>query len=151
MEPIKITVMGSQVTPTVPIPLVAGTVGLSVTYCLDSDWDNLEKIAVFRAGGKTMDVLYREQTVIVPWELMKKPGCRLWAGIYGTNDDGTLQIPSVWADLGVIAPGADPSGDESADPSLPIWKQLSEDVERGLQAILNLEEKMISGEIMPVT
>ena len=62
----------------------------------------------------------------MPWELLQSPGCRLWAGVYGTNPDGSLQIPTVWADLGVIQPGADPSGDESTEPTLPVWEQARE-------------------------
>ena len=76
---------------------------------------------------------------------MAKPGCRLWAGVYGINETGSVQLPTVWADLGVIQPGADPSGDESAQPTLPVWQQLTRDVEEGLQAIIHLEEQLIAG------
>ena len=151
MKPIEILVSGNFTTLVDSQPPVAGTVGLTVEFALDESWNSLNKIAVFRVNGQVMDVLCPENTVTVPWELLRKPGCRLWAGIYGTNADGTLQIPTVWTDLGVIQCGADPSGDESTDPSLPVWQQLTQDVEQGLKAILDMENKMISGEYMPVS
>ena len=151
MKPIAISVSGNFTTRVDFQPPVSGTVGLTVAFTLDESWNSLNKIAVFRANGRVMDVLCPENTAVVPWELLQKPGCRLWAGIYGTNEDGTVQIPTVWTDLGVILPGADPSGDESTDPSLPVWQQLTLDIEQGLKAILEMENKMISGEYMPVS
>jgi len=40
------------------------------------------------------------------------------------NGEGTIVVPTTWANLGVILPAADPSGDESTDPSLPVWAQI---------------------------
>jgi hypothetical protein len=147
----KIAVSGNFTTLLESHVPVAGSVGLRVEFCLDEAWDGLEKIAVFRAIGKTIDVLCPENTAVIPWELLQTPGCRLWAGIYGSNENGSVQIPTVWTDLGVIAPGADPSGDESADPTLPVWQQLQQDVEKSLKTIIEMENKMISGQYMPVT
>ena len=80
----------------------------------------------------------------MPWELLKRPGCRLWCGVYGTDEDGALQLPTVWVDLGEILPGADPSGDESADPTAPVWQQLTEDVEKALDEIIRLQNAIIA-------
>ena len=126
MKSIKITVTDCLASVTETLSVVSGTVGLPVEFSFDDAWAGLNKTAVFRANGKTMDVLNVTSFATVPWELLKTPGCRLWAGAYGTNPDGSLQIPTVWADLGVIQPGADPSGDESADPTLPVWEQARE-------------------------
>ncbi len=150
MDTINISVSGVTASAQVPIPIVAGTVGMKVSFCFDPSWDGLEKTAVFRVGGRTMDALLTQQEAQIPWELLKKTGCHLFVGVYGINNSGTLQIPTLWADLGAIQAGADPSGDESADPTLPIWQQLTQDVEEGLQAIIRLEEKMINGEVLPV-
>lgn len=125
MKSIKITVTDCLASVPETLCVVSGTVGLPVEFSFDDAWAGLSKTAVFRANGKTMDVLNVTSFATVPWELLKTPGCRLWAGVYGTNPDGSLQIPTVWADLGVIQPGADPSGDESADPTLPVWEQLN--------------------------
>jgi len=95
-----------------------------------------------------MDCIGVKDSTVVPWELLKSPGCRLWAGVYGTNTDGSLQIPTVWVDLGIIQPGADPSGDESAEPSLPVWEQIQAEVgsiETALDGILAIQEALIGG------
>lgn len=123
MKSIKITVTDCLASVTETLRVVSGTVGLPVEFSFDKAWEGLYKTAVFRANGKTLDVLNIINSAAVPWELLKTPGCRLWVGVFGTNSDGSLQIPTVWADLGVIQPGADPSGDESAEPTLPVWEQ----------------------------
>ncbi|MBQ8910731.1 MAG: hypothetical protein IJY91_06815 [Oscillospiraceae bacterium] len=123
MKTIQITVTGNQAVVTQTAVPVSGTVGLPVEFIFDDAWEGLSKTAVFRANGRTIDRIDVKDSAAVPWELLKNPGCRLWAGVYGTNFDGSLQIPTIWADLGIIQPGADPSGDESADPTLPVWEQ----------------------------
>ncbi len=123
--------------------VTAGTVGMKVAFRFAPEWESLKKTAVFRVNGKIMDSLYLQSEAVVPWELLKKPGCRLWAGVYGTNEDGSLQIPTVWADLGIIQPGVDPSGDESASPSAPVWQQLTEKLENVLQQIIHYQESVI--------
>lgn len=148
MESIKISVAGRVAAVPAELPVVSGTVGLPVEFTFDYAWEGLQKTAVFRANGKTLDCIGIENSATVPWELLKSPGCRLWAGVYGTNADGTLQIPTVWADLGIIQPGADPSGDESANPSLPVWEQLRTevgDIEKALDSILAIQESLIGG------
>ncbi len=146
MRSMKITVTGSSATVTDAFPVVAGTVGLPVTFAFDEGWTDLHKTAVFRANGKSLDQINITDTTTVPWELLKKPGCRLWAGVYGVNADGSVQIPTVWADLGIIEAGADPSGDESADPTLPVWEQVQAqvgDIETALESILAIQESLM--------
>ena len=47
--------------------------------------------------------------------------------MYGVkNGEAT---PTVWANLGFIRPSATPDGDESTDPSLPVWAQLKEQID----------------------
>ena len=150
MEVIEICISGSKATVTKTQPVVAGTVGLPVQFTFDEAWDQLEKTAVFRVNGKIMDKLYVENRTTVPWELLKKPGCRLWCGVYGCSEDGSVQIPTLWVDLGTVEPGADPSGDESADPDLPVWQQLTEDVEQALEEILKMQQNIIDG-VTPIT
>ena len=145
MEPIYMEISGSSASVTGECVLVAGTVGKKVQFSFDSAWQGLEKTAVFRANGKTMDAIRIEDSAVIPWELMHSPGCRLWAGVYGTGENGTVQIPTVWVDLGVIVPGADPSGDESADPQKPVWQQLSDEVEAALDEIIRYQDRLIDG------
>ena len=56
---------------------------------------------------------------------MEKPGEILQIGIYGTNVDGSLAIPTAMTKIAIISAGADPSGDESTDPTLPVWEQIN--------------------------
>ena len=148
MESIEIEVSGAAAVVTKKQPVVSGTVGLPVVFHFDESWQKLEKIAVFRANGKIMDQICTQTETIVPWELLTKPGCHLWCGVYGCHKDGRVQLPTVWADLGQIEPGAEPSGDVSAEPTLPVWQQLSQDVENALDEILKLQQSIIQG-IMP--
>lgn len=124
MTSIKATVSGAQIDLEITGPLTCGMVGVPVTFFFDDVWKGLSKTAVFRAGGLTVDVVGVESDATVPWEVLRKTGCTLYVGVYGTQPDGSLVIPTLWAQAGVIQPGADPSGDESADPSLPVWEQV---------------------------
>ena len=114
--------------------LTSGTVGMPVTFLFDDTWQGLTKTAVFRAGGLTIDRLDIGAETTVPWEVLQKKNCMLQIGIYGTNADGTVVMPTEWADVGMIQPGADPAGDESTDPSLPVWQQALDKAEEAQEA-----------------
>lgn len=112
-----------------PLPIPRGIVGATVSIEYDDPvWEGLHKTLVFR-GAADMDVLDPGGTVAIPWETVALAGKHLLVGLYGTDALGELVIPTVWADLGEIRSGADPSGDTSADPSLPVWAQLQNQVE----------------------
>ena len=64
----------------------------------------------------------------IPAEVVAEAGGKLLVGVYGVNAEGTLVIPTLWADLGHVRYAAEPSGDESTDPALPVWAQLDERV-----------------------
>lgn len=111
-------------------PITSGMAGVTVTFeYTDSRWDGLKKTAVFTAGQVTRDVLNVGDIVTVPPEVLAKPNVMLFAGVYGTDASGKLVIPTIMAPVKMILPGADPSGDEGADPELPIWAQLQADIE----------------------
>lgn len=136
MEKITIQVSGNQVFVTNRQPLVAGTVGMPVEFTFDGHWQDLQKTAVFRCDGITYTVLELEDRAAIPWELLRKPGCTVYTGVYGASADGAVQTPTLWVELGTVQPGADPSGDESADPTLPVWQQLS----NRLDSLVDLDE-----------
>ena len=104
--------------------LTSGMVGLQCKFEFDSAWDGLARTAVLLAGNEKRDVLLTGDTCTVPWEVLKTAGYQLVIGVYGTNAGGTLVIPTVYAMCGGIASGADPSGDEGTDPTLPVWGQM---------------------------
>lgn len=121
---IQITCKGNSAICTRTERLTSGMVGLQCEFVFDGAWDGLARTAVFWAGNEKRDVLLTGDTCTVPWEVLKTAGYQLVIGVYGTNAEGTLVIPTVYAMCGGIASGADPSGDESADPTLPVWGQM---------------------------
>ena len=122
MEPIKIEVSGNIARVIErPAKITSGTVGLPIEFTFDSQWDNLRKVTVFRAGNVIKSV---ENPTTVPWEVLEKPGVWLSVGVYGTNADGSVVIPTIWANVSVIHVGVNPGGDPSTDPTLPIWQTM---------------------------
>ena len=109
--------------------VTSGMVGATVNFEFDSSWDGLDKTAVFRAGSVTKIVVGIGDTVEIPHEVLAKPMRTLLVGVYGTDSEGTLVIPTVYATIGSIFPGAKPSGDPSADPTLPPWVDLQKQVD----------------------
>lgn len=102
----------------------AGIIGAQVEFEYDDDvWHGLHKTVVFR-GPVTKDVVTDENIVTIPKEVAEKPRSLLIVGVYGVDAEGNLAIPTVWADLGLVRESANPSGDPTTDPSLPVWAQI---------------------------
>lgn len=114
-----------------PELLTAGMAkAVTVQFVFSPDWDGLTKTAVFSNGKATVDVLaanWDGDTVPVPHEVLAVPGRHARVGVYGADESGGV-LPTVWVSLGKVQPGADPSGDASADPSLPVWAQLQKQI-----------------------
>lgn len=112
-----------------PKKITSGTVGLPVEVSFDSQWDGLSKTIVFQAGCvcKVVDVTPTE--MVVPWEVLEKPGNWLCIGAYGANKENTIAIPTTWANVCVINIGTNPDGDPTTDPSLPAWAQMRAEFE----------------------
>lgn len=114
-----------------PELLTAGmSKAVTVQFVFSPEWDGLTKTAVFSNGKTTVDVLaanWDGDTVPVPHEVLAVPGRHARVGVYGADKSGVV-LPTVWVSLGKVQPGADPSGDETADPSLPVWAQLQKQI-----------------------
>ena len=114
-----------------PELLTAGMAkAVTVEFVFSDDWSGLTKTAVFSNGKTTVDVLaanWEGDTVPVPHEVLAVPGRHARVGVYGADESGVV-LPTVWVSLGKVQPGADPSGDASADPSLPVWAQLQNQI-----------------------
>lgn len=114
-----------------PELLTAGmSKAVTVQFVFSPEWDGLTKTAVFSNGKTTVDVLaanWDGDTVLVPHEVLAVPGRHARVGVYGADERGVV-MPTVWVSLGKVQPGADPSGDASADPSLPVWAQLQSQI-----------------------
>lgn len=125
----KIAVTGVHATSTKLGTLTSGMVGARVQFTFDSSsWEGLSKTAVFRCMDITKDVLNIDSEVTIPHEVLVRSGSPLYAGVYGTNADGDLVIPTRWATVGIVYSGADPSGDPSAERSPDVWEQLQNQI-----------------------
>lgn len=126
MNVAKIEVSGTTATVIWSAEIPKGLVGgkVQIDY-VDDAWAELNKTVVFR-GAVTRDVLDNGSEVIIPAEVLSRSGVNLYVGVYGTDAENDLGIPTFWAKLGVIRDAADPNDDPAADPSLPIWARLLE-------------------------
>ena len=115
--------------------LTSGMVGAEVEFLFSDEWAPLIKTAVFIAGSQKRVVLeaaWRDNICIIPHECLAESDVHLLVGVYGTNIGGSLVIPTVYADLGMIWTGADTDGETGAEASPELWAQL--------QAQLDLKE-----------
>jgi len=101
-------------------PITSGSANTyRVQFEFSPDWDGLTRTACFRSGGQTISVLLDETgRCVIPWEVTRPgdSGKRLFAGVCGSDISGTV-LPTIWADCGVIQPGA--SGESAAKPPTP--------------------------------
>lgn len=125
---IRIDVSGASAIVRKEDVLTVGMVGAKVEFRFDEAWEELSKTAVFRQGEVTRDVIGIDTTATVPAEVLALVGTPVQIGVYGANTDGSIVIPTIWAKTKPVRAGADPSGDESTDPRLPIWQQLQEQI-----------------------
>lgn len=136
MDGIKIDVTGNIARVVErPARITSGTVGLPVEFTFDDQWEDLSKIAVFRAGRQEKITEVIEGETIVPWEILEKPNMRLHIGVNGVNDDGTVVISTIWANVGVIFDGADMEPEHK--PTITIWRKL----ETAVGNLLNLKTR----------
>lgn len=110
-----------------------GIVGGTIEVTFGNNWTDLAKTAVFQ-GVVSKDVLIVGKSITIPAECVVEPGYRLNVGFYGVADE-TLVIPTIWADLGTVQDATDPSGDTSTDPSLPVWAQLHDQINKNEEEI----------------
>lgn len=104
-------------------PLTSGMVGAKVAFELSPDFDGLTVTAVFTNGAVTKDVLNPGVECFIPPEVLETAGKTVKVGIYAVRGS-EIVIPTVYAPIGVVLPGADPSGDTSTSATLPVWAQI---------------------------
>lgn len=104
--------------------LTGGSLGPVVSFQLDTAWEGLAKVAVFRRGSQKWDVALEEEPLCgIPREALAKAGGDLLVGIYG-SDGEELAIPTVWVSAGPVKPGALPGGLEPGEQSGTLLEQL---------------------------
>lgn len=117
---ITISADSRRATATSDDPITTGSVGIPVHVILSAEWEGLEATLTFRAGAAAADVPLIGQKVTVPAQCLMHAHKRLMAGVYGAREDGTIVIPTVWADVGMIHEGTMLSGINPAEPE-PSW------------------------------
>ena len=117
---ITISADSRRATATSDEPITAGSVGIPVHVILSAEFDSLQAVVTFRAGAAAADVPLLGQKVTVPTQCLTQAGKRLMVGVYGSLEDGTIVIPTIWADAGMVCEGTRPSGIEPVDPT-PSW------------------------------
>lgn len=149
MTKLNLMLTGAQAAVRTEGLLTSGMVGVPVELEFDEDWNFLTKNVIFQAGGVTACRVDVGTRTTVPSQVLEKKNCTLYIGACGVNANGTLVIPTIWAEVGVILPGADLQGEESGDPALPAWQQIAKtlgDIEKSLEGILTLQRKLIGGD-----
>ena len=133
MTTIHLTVRGAHVEARLDGPLTSGMAGLPVVISYDSSWEGLTKTLYCRNSmGKTaFDQVYTlanigSHATVAP-EVMQAHR-NLYLGIQGHNPDGTLVVPTIWANCGLIQPGAEGSGEESQAATPEVWQQLASQI-----------------------
>lgn len=92
---------------------------------LSDEWEDLRKIAVFRAQDSMIDVPVTGEYLDIPPAMLQKESVHLLFGLYGVSEGGTIVIPTIWTDLGIIQPSPDPYGaDNYEDPPAGLYAQL---------------------------
>ena len=105
--------------------LTTGSVGLETVFRFSEDWEAAPaRVAVFRGSGRSVDVLLTGDCCSVPPEVLTEAGDVLSIGVYGTDGNGSLVIPTVYDEAGTIERGAEPSGLEPDEQTQPLIDQL---------------------------
>lgn len=103
--------------------LTSGMVGKAVKLAFSGEWNGLTKAIVFRAGSVAVDDFLPEGEEVettIPKKVMR-PKQRLEIGVVGYDADETVVIPTVWCDCGIIAQGAETSGNMTEGDNLSFF------------------------------
>ena len=105
-------------------PITAGMIGAEVEIeYAGPEWDGLTKTVVF-SGSVVKDVISNDTVIGIPPECIAVPNSLLKIGVYGIAADNTTAIPTLWAQIGRVLNGTDPSGDTTTNPEPPVWAQI---------------------------
>lgn len=107
MQVAKVRVDGARARVLTLESIPANASGLTVAFVLSDVWDGLQATCLFKAG----DIVCRAEEfsvvgAIIPKDVLKYPGEKLFVGLQGVNRLTKTVIPTIWADLGDILPSA---------------------------------------------
>lgn len=105
-------------------PLTSGSSKVYlVEFRFSPEWEDLNRVAVFRSGETVIDVLLDDSNIcFIPWEVLVDHDVHVDFGVYGTRD-GNVVLPTVWARTKDILEGV-VTGAESQPPSPTLYEQL---------------------------
>lgn len=105
--------------------LTSGSVNVNeVQFQFSPDWDGLNRTAVFQVGDDaTSIILDSDNKCFIPWEALQTPKRTLYVGVYGTNVNGDIVLPTIWASLGEIKCGTT-HGEEPEPPTPDLYDQI---------------------------
>lgn len=137
---IRVNIASAEIVETEKI--TAGRVGLRCGFTFDSAWDGLAKTAVVSGVVRRDRVLVGDE-IEVPGECLIKENFLLRIGVVGKNGDGTVVIPTVWANFGKILPSAEESGETPAEPTPDVVAQIQQNSANALllaQRVMQMAE-----------
>lgn len=133
MKPsLKVIVRGTKVTAELTDVLTSGMVGVPVEFQFDEDWGDLRKLGVFEGSGqkKYLDLNLGGELTI-PWEVLTEERTLVKVGVEWREADGTVVIPTRWAEVGVVLPGAQAGNDPALEPTPTVYDQIMQAIESG--------------------
>ncbi len=113
-------------------------------FQFSEDWNGLDRTAVFRSWSVSRSIpLDAEDSCLIPWEVLEKPSPKLECGVYGT-DGQTLVIPTIFAHLGTVSPGAC-SEEESAPPPTSKYAEILRTAKAAEETAASLRKDALEG------
>lgn len=112
----------------------------SCNFQFSSDYDGLPKIAIFKTGTVTKQIMLSGNTCITPEEVLQTTGI-VGLGVYAYQTDGdnlTLRYsptPAVFT----VEPGSYDEGDAPTPPTPSVIEQLQEEITQNANNITSLE------------
>ncbi len=106
--------------------LAAGMVGKQVQFTFSEDWADLRKVAVYRAGSVIASTVDVQEVDTIPAQVLAEPLQRLYVGIYGISEDGSVVTPTIFVEGPFIHISATLADDPDFDPENTFWIRLEE-------------------------
>lgn len=121
---IEVNVLKNQLVVTEREQITSGSVNVyAVHFHFTSDWDELEKVAVFQAPGIIINVPINNNIAVIPWEVMTTPGVIVQLGVYGIKTLTTI-LPTIWTNLGTVVEGVIIGDAESTGHTPDIYETI---------------------------
>ena len=106
--------------------LAAGMVGKQIRFTFSEEWQDLRKVAIYRAGDITVSTVDVQEVDIIPAQVLAEPLQRLYVGVCGISEDGTVVIPTGFVEGPFIHISATLAEDPDFDPENTFWIRLEE-------------------------